>query len=112
MSKLISLTLLAAPLMLTGLSVPAAAQEKQSVVVHYDDLNLSSAKGRERLTTRVKMAVRQVCNTRLAQGVQAQAKARACENFAMRDADVKLAGLFNGNGTALADRGPVIVAAP
>lgn len=112
MSKLITLTLLAAPLMLTGLSVPAAAQEKQSVVVRYDDLNLSSVSGREQLNKRVKRAVRQVCNTRLAQGLQAQAKARACEDFAMRDADVKLAALFNGSGTALADSGPVLVAAP
>src|SRR3546814_7284279 len=30
----------------------------------YDDLNLSSVEGRERLTTRVKYAVRKVCGSR------------------------------------------------
>lgn len=111
MAKL-TLILLAAPLVLTSISVPAAAQEKKTVVVRYDDLNLSSATGRDRLSTRVKMAVRDVCNTRLAQGLRAEQKARQCESIAMKDADVKLASLFSGNGTALADRGPVIVAAP
>ena len=111
MAKFTSL-LLIAPLALTGLSLPAAAQEKQSVVVRYDDLNLSSASGRERLTTRVRMAVMQVCGIRDTRDLKAKAKANTCKKVAMRDADVKLAGLFNGNGTALADRGPVIVAAP
>ncbi len=111
MAKLIPI-LLAAPLAITGLSLPAAAQEKQSVVVRYDDLNLSSALGRERLTTRVRMAVIEVCGMRDVRDLKAKAKANTCKKIAMRDAEVKLAGLFNGNGTALADRGPVIVAAP
>ncbi|WP_260583404.1 UrcA family protein [Sphingopyxis sp. PET50] len=111
MAKL-TLILLAAPIALTGLSMPAAAQEKKTVIVRYDDLNISSVSGRERLNTRVKMAIRDVCNTRLAQGLRAEQKARQCETIAMKDADVKLASLFNGGGTALADRGPVIVAAP
>ncbi len=49
--------LLAAPIALAGFSVPAAAEddgERHTVVVRYDDLNLSSVGGRERLTTRVK----------------------------------------------------------
>ena len=111
MAKL-TLILLAVPLALTSISVPAAAQEKKSVVVRYDDLNLSSASGRDRLTTRVKMAVREVCDTRLAQGLRAQQKARECANDTMKDTDVKLASLFNGAGTAVADRGSVTVAAP
>ena len=111
MAKL-TLILLAAPIALTSLSMPAAAQEKKTVIVRYDDLNMASVSGRERLQTRVKMAVRDVCAARLAQGLRATQKARQCETVAMRDADVKLAGLLNGNGTALADRGPVVVAAP
>jgi UrcA family protein len=111
MAKL-TLILLAAPIALTSLSFPAAAQEKKTVVVRYDDLNISSVSGRERLNTRVRMAVRDVCGTRLAQGLRAEQKARYCEEVALKDADVKLAALFNGDGTALASRGPVIVAAP
>jgi UrcA family protein len=111
MAKLFPI-LLVAPLALTGLSLPAAAQERQSVVVRYDDLNLSSASGRERLTTRVRMAVLQVCGARDTRDLKAKAQAATCKKAAMRDADVKLAGLFSGNGTALADRGTVYVSAP
>lgn len=110
--------LLAAPVALAGFAVPAAAEddgERHTAVVHYDDLNLSSVDGRERLTTRVKFAVQKVCGTRLhyRQGLRERAIANRCEDTALADADVKLAGLLNGEGTRLADRGKiVIVAAP
>ena len=108
--------LLAAPVALAGFSVPAAAEddgERHTVIVRYDDLNLSSADGRERLTTRVKSAVQKVCGTRLhyRQGLRERAVANRCEDTAMADADVKLAGLFNGESARLADRGRIVVAA-
>ena len=113
MAKL-TLILLAAPLALTGLSVPAAAQEERSVVVRYDDLNLASTPGRERLKWRVASAIRTVCESRpnYRQPLAQRAKALECEAAARRDADVKLAGLFSGDGTALAGRGQIVVAAP
>lgn len=112
--------LLAAPVALVGFAVPAAAEgdgdgERRSVVVRYDDLNLSSVQGRERLNTRVKFAVQTVCGSRVhyRQTLRERAVTLQCEDSAMADADVKLAGLFNGDGTRLADRGRIVInAAP
>ena len=106
--------LLAAPVALVGFAVPAAAEDngdRRSVVVRYDDLNLSSAQGRERLNTRVKFAVQTVCGSRplYRQGLRERAVALQCEDSAMADADVKLAALFNGDGTHLADRGRIVI---
>lgn len=106
MAKLV-LTLLAAPLALTSLSMPAAAQEPKTVVVKYDDLNLATVTGRERLNTRIKYAIQKVCDTRpnFRPDLQQRAYSQECAKTVMRDVDVKLASLLNGNGTALADRG-------
>lgn len=108
--------LLAATVALAGFSVPAAAEnegERYTAVVRYDDLNLSSVDGRKRLATRVKVAVRKVCGTRLhnRQALRERAVANRCEDSAMADADVKLAGLFKGENASLADRGRIVVAA-
>jgi UrcA family protein len=117
MAKL-SLILLSAPIACIGLSVPAAAEgdgERHTVVVHYNDLNLASVEGRKRLTARVQSAVRTVCNSRpnYRQTLVERAHARNCEKVTMADADVKLAGLLNGDGTRLADRSQAIfVSAP
>ena len=111
MAKL-TLILLAAPVALTSLSMPAAAQEKTTVIVRYDDLNMASVSGRERLQMRVRMAAREICGTSLMRELRARQAARECEAAALRDVDIRLAGLLNGNGIALADRGPIIVAAP
>ena len=113
-----SLITLAVPMALAGFSVPAAAEddidgERHSVVVRYDDLNLLSAQGRERLTTRVKYAVQEVCGTRLnyRQTLRERAASNRCEDTAMADAGVKLADLFKGEGSRLADRGRIVVVA-
>lgn len=108
--------LLAAPIALAGFSVPAAAEddgERHTVVVRYDDLNLSSVGGRERLTTRVKYAVQKVCGNRPLhrQGLRERAVSNRCRDSALADADVKLASLFNGDGTRYADRGRIVVVA-
>lgn len=106
--------LLAAPVALAGFAVPAAAEydgERRSVVVRYDDLNLSSAEGRERLTTRVKSAVQTVCGTRphYRQALRDRSMSLECEESVMADADVKLAGLFNGESARLANRGRIVI---
>jgi UrcA family protein len=113
-----AMILLSAPVACIGLTVPAAAKddsERRTVVVRYDDLNLASVGGRDRLTTRVKSAVRAVCNTNphYRQTLTERASAEKCEDATMADADVKLAGLINGDGTRLADRSQTImVSAP
>ncbi|WP_428629701.1 UrcA family protein [Sphingopyxis sp.] len=117
MAKL-SLILLSAPVACIGLSVPAAAEndgERRTVVVRYHDLNLASVDGRDRLNARVKSAVRKVCNIHpnYRQTLQERAQSLECENVTMADADIKLAGLINGDGARFADRGQtIIVAAP
>ena len=117
MAKL-SLILLAAPIALVGFTFPAAAAEngnRPTAIVRYDDLNLSSPEGRERLTTRVRIAVRTVCggSPLYRQQLRERASTQHCERTTLSDADVKLAALFNGDGARLADRGGrIYVSAP
>ena len=117
MAKL-SLMLLAAPLATAGFSLPAAANpaagddgERRTAIVRYDDLNLSSVEGRERLTTRVKYAVRKVCGSRPQNrpSLRERGASNRCEDTAMADADTKLAALFNGEGARYADRGRIVI---
>lgn len=111
--KLSQILLMAAPIALVGIGTTAQAKESdKSVIVKFDDLSLSTPSGRERLMTRVRMAARDVCGVRNAQGLRQRTIVRRCEAVAMRNADVALAGLFNGNGGRLADRGHLLVAAP
>lgn len=115
MAKL-SFILLATPIAFIGTTVPAAAEddgERHSVIVQYGDLNLASVEGRERLTTRVKAAVQKVCGSRPLnrQALSERAAAQRCKVATMADADVKLAGLFNGDGARFADRGRIVIAA-
>lgn len=115
MAKL-SFILLATPIAFVGTTVPAAAEgdgERRSVIVRYNDLNLASVEGRERLTTRVKYAVDKVCGSRpqYRQALRERASAQRCKVATMADADVKLAGLFNGDGARLAERGRIVIAA-
>lgn len=108
-----SLILLAAPLMVAGINAPAFAEsETRSITISYDDLNLSSESGRERLTKRVKMAVKQVCGSANRLTLRERAAQQACQANARRAADVQLASLFNGSSARLADQKPVVVAAP
>lgn len=108
--------ILAVPLAITGIVTPAAASDQvddpQSVTVRYDDLNLSSQSGRDRLTTRVKTAIRQVCGSYSRRTLAEHAETRRCQAEATRNTDTQLASLFNGTHARLADRGPLIVAVP
>lgn len=111
----ISLLFLAAPLAFAAMTAPAAAQDdKRSIVVRYDDLNLASSSGRERLTTRINRAVETVCdsNANYRRTLSQRTAALECEKQAKRDTDVRLAALLNGAGARLADQGGVVVAAP
>ena len=110
MAKL-SLILLSAPIACIGLSVPAAAAaaadegdgERRTVVVRYNDLNLTSVEGRDRLSSRVKAAVRTVCI-----GPNDDMEARRAEiRNAIRDVDsgdgaIVLTDLFGGTPSNLA----------
>jgi UrcA family protein len=112
MAKL-SFLLLAASVTTAGLSVPAAAEEDERprAVVRYDDLNLASVAGRERLSTRVRTAVKRMCRTDFRQTLQQRAGARMCKVHAMRSVEPQLAALLNGNGTAFAGKDGAVVTA-
>lgn len=113
-----SLILLGASIAGIGLGVPAAAQDnedRRSLVVRYHDLNLASVEGRSKLQSRVKSAVRKVCNSRPKHRptLHELALAQDCEAATLADAGVKLANLLNGGGARLADRGQtILISAP
>jgi UrcA family protein len=115
MAKL-SLIPVSALMVCIGISVPAAAEndsERRSVVVRHNDLNLNNAEGRARLASRVKSAVRTVCNRSggVSKSLDERAQALECERDAMADADIKIAELLHHNGARLADIGMMSIIA-
>jgi UrcA family protein len=111
MAKIINIAL-AAAVLATGLAVPAMAgdTEKVSVEVRYDDLNLTSASGRERLETRVRSAVRRICRVGVSKNLELIRAAQTCATQAMVDADTKMASLIESKGVAYAERAERVTA--
>jgi UrcA family protein len=81
--KLYSLSVMAASML--AISTPAMADWKTKTVEH-EDLNLSSAKGQERLKTRIKQAVKQVCGSPRAITFKERADQSRCEAEAIASA--------------------------
>ena len=81
--KLFSLAVLAASAL--ALSTPAMADWKTKEVKH-DDLDLSTIAGKERLMTRVKSAVKQVCGSPRAITINERLDERKCKQAAMASA--------------------------
>jgi UrcA family protein len=73
-----------------AVSVPAVAGVKTKPVYHHD-LDLSSANGQERLQTRIKNAVTQVCGSPRAFSLQEKADVAQCEAEATSAATPKVA---------------------
>lgn len=89
-SKLFSLPVLAVSLL--AISTPAIAGTSPAVLewkdkaVEYVDLDLSTAKGQERLKTRVKQAVKQVCGSPRAISLRERMDQSRCEAEAIATA--------------------------
>ena len=81
--KLFSLAVLAASAL--ALSTPAMADWKTKEVKH-DDLDLSTIAGQERLMTRVKSAVKQVCGSPRAITINERLDEKKCKQAAMASA--------------------------
>ena len=81
--KKLALSCAAAAVM--AVSAPAVAGVKTKPV-YYNDLDLSSTAGQQRLQTRVKYAVRQVCGSPRAFGLAEKADLKRCEANAMAKA--------------------------
>lgn len=73
-------SILAASVLATSMPAMADTRTKE---VHHEDLDLASAKGQQRLKTRVKQAVRQVCASPRAMTVRERLDLNRCEAEAM-----------------------------
>lgn len=102
--KLFSLSLIAASAL--AVSTPAMAEWK-TVAVQHEDLDLSTAKGQERLKTRVKQAVKQVCASPRAITLKERLDQNQCEKEsiakAMPKADQRIANYAENRRVALRD---------
>ena len=98
----------------TGVAAPACAQddERPSVSVRYDDLNLETSAGRERLDTRVRYAIKSICAIDPRPTLAQRAAALECEAAAKRSVEPQLAALYNGSSARFASEKPPVVAAP
>lgn len=79
----------------TGLSATAQAQSKtvRTAIVHFEDLDLSSAEGKETLDGRLKGAVRQVCggfNSRSLADMRDHSSCTSEANLSARRASVQI----------------------
>lgn len=113
MSKLT--LILTAALAASSIAVPSLAQDggdKATATVRYDDLNLASAAGRERLDTRVRTAIKSMCAADSRQNLQQRAASLECEAAAKRSIEPQMAALYNGASVKFASEKPPVVAAP
>jgi UrcA family protein len=78
--KLFATTILAASAL--AVSVPASAEWK-SKQVGYEDLDLSTPKGQDRLKTRVKQAVKMVCGSPRAMTLKERMDLNSCQTDAI-----------------------------
>jgi len=80
------------------LAVPAAAaDETQSVGIHYGDLDLTSAEGQQQLDIRLERAARKVCriNETTTGTYLRSAQSRECYRAARRDLERQYAEVVN-----------------
>ena len=97
-----------------GAAAPAVAQDSDApqVAVRYDDLNLSTTAGRDRLDTRVRTAIRAMCTDSSRLTLRQRAVAQDCMAQAKRSIEPQLAALLNGSTAKFASDKPPVVAAP
>lgn len=98
----------------TGIAAPAKAQDDDMprVTVPYSDLNLASVDGRKRLDTRVRSAIREVCQTEPRPTLRQRAIEQACAADAIRSTQVQVAALVNGHNARLAATKQPVLAGP
>lgn len=109
-----TLALLAATMAAGAAAAPAIAQEDGAsrITVRYSDLDLATAGGRERLDTRVRVAIRAMCNSEPRPTLRQRAASLDCEAQARRGVDPQLASLLKGSSARFASEKPPVVAAP
>jgi len=97
-----------------GVAAPAMAQDDDAprVMVRYSDLDLATVTGRERLDTRVRSAIRSMCDADPRPTLRQLAAARDCAARARRSVEPQLAALLRGSPARFASEKPPVVAAP
>lgn len=73
------------------LAQPDGMLEPTKRVVRYDDLDLTTAKGRERLDVRMRMAVNSACGYWSARSLSEKAVVDKCRDAAKEQGEVKIA---------------------
>lgn len=109
-----TLALLAVTLAAGGVVAPAMAQADTTpqVTIRYSDLDLATADGRERLDTRVRLAIRTMCNSEPRQSLRQRAASLECAANAQRSVNPQVASLLKGSSARFASEKPPVVAAP
>lgn len=97
-----------------GASTTAMAQEGETpqIMVHYNDLDLTTTSGRERLDLRVRTAIRSMCKVGERQPLRQRAMVQECVAQAHRSVEPQLASLLGGSSARFASEKPPVVAAP
>ena len=103
------LTLSVAVAATCGAAVPALAQPDQPprVIVHYGDLDLSTASGREQFGARVRVAIRSMCDG----PARDPLIITKCTRVANRSAAPQMRALFDRSPLRVASEKPSTVAA-
>lgn len=78
--------------------------EPTTRVVRYDDLDLTSAKGRERLETRVRVAVNSACGHWDVRSLNEKAMAERCRKAARTQSEAQVAEAVRNAAVRLASR--------
>ncbi|WP_428681307.1 UrcA family protein [Sphingopyxis sp.] len=109
-----TLALLAATIAAGAAAAPAIAQDDGAprITIRYSDLDLATADGRGRLDTRVRVAIRAMCNSEPRQSLRQREASLECEAQARRSVDPQLASLLKGSSARFASEKPPVVAAP
>lgn len=73
------------------LAQPDGMTEPTQRIVRYDDLDLTNARGRERLNTRVRMAVNSACGYASAQSLTEKRLVDDCRKKALKSSELEIA---------------------
>lgn len=73
------------------LAQPDSMTEPTQRIVRYDDLDLTNARGRERLNTRVRMAVNSACGYASAQSLTERKLVDTCRKKALKSSEPEIA---------------------
>jgi UrcA family protein len=85
--------------------VPAAPDQPRQAHVNYQDLNLATTSGQQRLDRRLHIAMDRVCGSRWTNNLNEQREYRKCRNRALAEiAPQRQAAILKASGVRVAGR--------